>query len=472
MSLAIKQGARLRAGRYELERLLGRGGAASVWLARDTLLERPVAIKLLSEGLAADRDWLARFRREARIAARLQHPNLVSIYDFESESERPYLVMAYLPGGSLADRLDQGARPDAERLAHDILSALAHIHAAGIVHRDVKPGNVLLDRDGRACLTDFGIARPEDATSITQTGQIPGTVRYMAPELWRGEPASERSDLFACGVLLSQCMEDDAAPARLVGLVERLAAESPELRPESAQEALALLDRRGPAPVTEPTRTATTALVAPAGVPGGEPTPATAAPREATSAPPAPHPSTPRWPALAGLAAVVLAAGVALASSIGGDDEAPSGGGSATQEAGADGGEGAGSGGANSDGGGSGEASPSEPAADPYRLNDRGYALIQQGRYDEAIPLLEQAVAGLEGSGDVTYAWALYNLGHALRLAGRPEEAIPILEQRLEIPNQTGVVTAELELAREEAGLTEDGDKPSKPGKGPKEPKD
>lgn len=481
MTVAVKQGARLRAGRYELERLLGRGGAASVWLARDTLLERPVAIKLLSEGLAADQDWMTRFRREARIAARLQHPNLVSIYDFESEVERPYLVMAYLPGGTLASRLEHGGCPDTERLARDVLGALGHIHDAGIIHRDVKPANVLLDRDGRACLTDFGIARPEDATSITQTGHIPGTARYMAPELWRGEAATERSDLFSCGVLLSQCVsDDDEASGRMLGLVERLAAESPELRPESAAAALALLDRRTSGREAEPERTATTAVVAPVMADfDREPTPA-----EATEPPTPSEPSRPvhsaaaprRWPAIAGLAAVLLAATIALASSLGGDDPASDN--AATTRAGGEPDKGNQQQAAAADGSQdspSTAAPPEEPVTDPVALNDQGFELIAQGRYDEAIPILEQAVAGLEGSGDLTYAYALYNLGHALRLAGRPAEAIPILEQRLEIPNQTGTVAAELELAREEAGVSSGGgdeDKPAKPEKESKPEKD
>ena len=127
------------------------------------------------------------------------------------------------------------------QVAGDLLRALAHIHVAGVTHRDVKPGNVLFDGSGRACLTDFGVARPQDATAITQTGQIPGTAPFMAPELWRGEAANERTDLFALGVLLARCL-DDAVPASLIGLTERLSAENPDLRPASAEAALDLLE--------------------------------------------------------------------------------------------------------------------------------------------------------------------------------------------------------------------------------------
>jgi serine/threonine-protein kinase len=457
MSVVLAEGLRLRSGRYELERRLGAGAAASVWLASDTLLERPVAVKVLAEGLVEDRAWLARFRREARIAARLQHPNLVSIYDFNADVERPYLVMAYMSGGSLQDRIDAGGRPDAERLAADVLRALAHIHSAGIIHRDVKPGNVLLDRDGRACLTDFGVARPQDATSITQTGQIPGTARYMAPELWRGEQATERSDLFACGVLLSQSLGDES-PARLIGLTERLSAESPELRPESASAALAMLNAGpGPQAVAEP-----------------DPEPETEPEPDARDQWPPPPPAGPRtsgsrptrWIPVAALCLVALIAGFAFANAIGGDEDPPASEPVSEPERDV---------GARDDppppeedttppadtetADPPDEAAPpaEEPVADPIDLNDQGFALIQQGDPEGAIPVLQQAVEGLAGSDDITYAYALYNLGHALRLAGRPAEAIPILEQRLEIPNQQGTVAAELKQAQKDLKTQEKG---------------
>ena len=434
MSIRLAEGFRLRSGRYELERPLGRGAAATVWLARDTLLERQVAIKILAEGLVDDEAWLARFRREARIAAGLQHPNLVSVYDFEAEVERPYLVMAYMPGGSLEERLSNGGAPDPERLAGDLLRALEHIHAAGIVHRDVKPGNVLLARDGRACLTDFGVARPEDATSITQTGQIPGTARYMAPELWRGEPADERSDLFACGVLLAQCLPDETA-GRLAGLVERLSAEPRELRPESATEALRLLEAEGPPP---------SRLAAPV------PEEATEAMAERPAATPlaGAQPRSRRGLVVAALCVVAAIAGILLADAIGGDDS-PESEPRAERDAQPGGAAGGGDEQSPQERPVEEEATPADPV-DGATLNDQGYALIQQGRYDEAVTVLQQAVDALEGSGDITYAYALFNLGNALRLAGRPDEAIPILARRLEIPNQTEVVEAELKQAEED----------------------
>jgi serine/threonine protein kinase len=463
VTVVVAEGLRLRSGRYELERRLGAGAHATVWLARDGLLERRVAVKVLAEGLVEDRTWLARFRREARIAAGLQHPNLVSIYDFDADVERPYLVMEYMPGGSLQDRLDAGGAPDPERLAVDLLRALEHIHAAGITHRDVKPGNVLLDRDGRAALTDFGVARPQDATSITQTGQIPGTARYMAPELWRGEPASARTDLFSTGVLLAQCLGDEA-PAHLATLVERLSAESPDFRPASATEALALAE-------AQPTGALTLEHAAPEALDSTQPLPP-----DPPRAGPALRGRRSRWLPVAGLAVVAVLAGFAFANAIGGGEDEP-----ADPVADAPRDETTEEPASGRQGGDEQQRTalanesppPSEPVTDPVALNDQGFALIGQGRYDEAIPILQQAVDGLRGSGDITYAYALFNLGNALRLAGRPEEAIPVLEERLKIPNQTGTVQHELDLAREAAGV-DDGSSPSgqaKPKK-PKKPKD
>jgi serine/threonine protein kinase len=246
-----------RLGRYRLERLLGTGGMASVWCARDERLRRSVAIKVLSETLALDRDFVRRFNREAKIAAGLSHPNLVKVFDFEAGDERPYLVSEYVAGGTLAQRLEAGGRPDAERLARELLSALAHIHAAGVVHRDVKPANVLLDREGRARLTDFGIAQPGDATNLTQPGQVIGTKGYMAPEVEAGDRASARSDLYSAGVVVEEVLSRSPAPG-LVPLVRRLKAEDVWARPRSAQAALDELEGNHPREV----RTAPTAVIA------------------------------------------------------------------------------------------------------------------------------------------------------------------------------------------------------------------
>jgi eukaryotic-like serine/threonine-protein kinase len=246
-------GVSLGDGRYRLRQMLGTGGMASVWLGDDTRLRRPVAIKVLSDSLALDPGYVTRFEREALVAARLSHANLVNVFDFSAGS-RPYLVMEYVPGGTLADRLRARAREDWDpgTVFGELMSALAYVHAAGIIHRDVKPGNVLIGRDGRTRLADFGVARPSNAEPLTRTGLVVGTARYVAPEVMRGRDPDERSDLYACGVLLHECLRE-GDPRHLRVLADRLTSEQPANRPASATEVLALLDQ--PA-------TATTAVTA------------------------------------------------------------------------------------------------------------------------------------------------------------------------------------------------------------------
>ncbi|MGH2985282.1 MAG: serine/threonine-protein kinase, partial [Solirubrobacterales bacterium] len=250
-STAVADGPLLASGRrlgerYRLERPLGHGGMAAVWLATDERLDRQVAVKVLSDTLAHDDEYLDRFQREAHVAAGLQHPHLVSIYDFDA-GDRPFLVMEYIPGGDLAQRVEAGDVPDAESLARELLSALRHIHAAGVLHRDIKPQNVLIDAAGHARLTDFGIAQPRDATALTKTGHVIGTEAYLAPEVKQGAPASEQADLFALGVVLADASREGAA-AGLWELTDRLRDPDPDLRPHSAAAALATLERRkGPA---------------------------------------------------------------------------------------------------------------------------------------------------------------------------------------------------------------------------------
>ena len=419
--------------RYRVERRLGRGGMAAVWRAEDRVLERPVAIKVLSDTIASDPGFAARFRREARLAASLSHPNLIGVYDYAEGAEQPYLVMEYVAGPNLAERMRQGAAIDCERLARELLGAVAHIHAAGIVHRDIKPQNVLLDPDGNAKLIDFGIALPADATSLTQTGQVLGTARYVAPEAMRGEPAGERSDLFSCGVLLRDCL-GPASPGHLRLLADRLASPDPRGRPASAEAVVARLNRgvEEPEEATRPLRieTARTASLPTA---GGTP------PRKRNRA-------TALAAVLAGVAAVAIGVAVALGGS-GGSGAPDRGAARAAAKA----------------------PAPEEPKerepptetveAEPgasgsgSALNQQGYELIQAGRPEAAVPLLEEAVASFPaGSDDLDYAYALFNLGNALRLSGRAAEAIPILEERLRIPNQTAVVRRELEAAESEAG--------------------
>src|SRR3954447_9014895 len=224
---------------------------AAVWLGHDEVLDRPVAVKVLSDTIAGDPGFVARFRREAQTAAGLSHPNLVGVYDFSEEGERPYLVMQFVPGENLAARLERGVGVDRERLARELLDAVAHIHAAGILHRDIKPGNIVVEPDGTAKLIDFGIAQPRDATALTKTGLILGTERFAAPEVMEGKAATEQSDLYSCGVVLRAC--GGSTSPELDGLIEWLAEADPRARPSSARQALARLEREQPA-LEQPTR--------------------------------------------------------------------------------------------------------------------------------------------------------------------------------------------------------------------------
>jgi eukaryotic-like serine/threonine-protein kinase len=242
-------------GRYRLETVLGTGGMASVWKGRDERLGRTVAVKVLSETLALEPDYVERFNREAQIAAGLSHPNLVPVFDFGSDAGQTYLVSEFVDGETLAERLQAGGAIDAGRLARQLLGALHHIHEAGVIHRDVKPANILLDPDGHARLTDFGVAQPKDGARLTETGKLFGTLGYIPPEVQAGGVASEAADLFAAGVVIRESLGNAPAASDLTALVEQLTAEDPARRPPTAAAALGLLDQgRGPAtlPVTRP----------------------------------------------------------------------------------------------------------------------------------------------------------------------------------------------------------------------------
>ena len=201
----------LFADRYRLERRLGVGGMATVQLAFDTRLERYVAVKLLAEHLAEDASFVSRFRREALAAARLVHPNIVQVFDFgtDATSGRQFIVMEYVDGHSCAELLrDRG--PMAPRDAVEILTqacrGLDYAHRNGVVHRDVKPGNLMVNTDGVVKLADFGIAKAAEQSDITKVGSVLGTAAYLSPEQARGEPAGPASDLYALGVVSYQLM--------------------------------------------------------------------------------------------------------------------------------------------------------------------------------------------------------------------------------------------------------------------------
>jgi hypothetical protein len=200
---------RILDGRYQLGSLLGAGGMARVYVATDRVLERQVAVKVLSPSDAQDPVFVERFRREARAAARLSHPNIVAVFDSGSDADQPYLVMEYVPGQSLAQLLARQGRLAPRRaveLAIQVCAALAAAHAQGLVHRDIKPANVLVSPDGQVQVSDFGIVKAAAATTLTGTGTVLGTAAYLSPEQAQGGPVDARSDLYGLGCVLYELL--------------------------------------------------------------------------------------------------------------------------------------------------------------------------------------------------------------------------------------------------------------------------
>lgn len=222
--------------RYRVEHTLGTGAMGTVVLAHDLVLDRPVAVKVLADNLAAHDDFRQRFLREARLAARLCHPNIVQVFD-AGENGRPFLVMEYVEGMTVADRLGCGlgfSDDEVLALATDLSAGLAHAHAMGIVHRDVKPHNVLLGPDGVSKLTDFGIARALEDHGLTEVGTVLGTAQFMAPEQAAGTPVGPPADVFALGAVLRH-VAGDSLPPGLEPLVEAALATEPAARPSAAE---------------------------------------------------------------------------------------------------------------------------------------------------------------------------------------------------------------------------------------------
>jgi eukaryotic-like serine/threonine-protein kinase len=258
----------LAGGRYTLDRHLATGGMGTVWVSTDNALSRTVAIKILKPEYASDRAFRTRFETEARHAAGLDHPGIAKVYDFgetsDDDTPRPYLVMEYVDGQPLSVLLAP-RRPLEEARVVDLIAqtaeALQAAHDKGIVHRDVKPANLLITPDAKVKVTDFGIAKAASDTPITQTGTIIGTAHYLPPEQAEGKPATPRSDLYALGVVLYECLAGtrpfvgdnpvaiaishvretppplpDTVSPWLAALTIRMLAKNPEDRPASAGE--------------------------------------------------------------------------------------------------------------------------------------------------------------------------------------------------------------------------------------------
>jgi eukaryotic-like serine/threonine-protein kinase len=431
--------------RYQDVRHLARGGMGDVFSATDTALGRTVAIKLLAERYADNEEIRRRFKNEALAAARVSRaPHTVTIFDVGEAQERPFIVMELFEGGSLDERLRQG-RPGTEealRWLGQAAAALDAAHAAGVVHRDVKPGNLLLDDRGDVHVADFGVASAVGLDTLTMTGTVVGTAGYLSPEQARGERATPASDRYGLGVVAWELLaggrpfESETPTAEAIAHVnepvpslspeldpvfQRALAKDPGMRYSSAREFVDAL--RG---ALEP-ETATTVLAA-----------APARPRSAGL------PGWLAWVGLGLLALLLLGGGLALAGVFGGDDPpmtttivssetitqpgttvttqvtttAPV----TTETTGT-------------------TATTAPPSESGVELTDQATELLRQGRWAEAETVARQAVAALEGSGELYEAYANYNLGRALVEQGRCEEALPYLDRSEQIQGSREEIT-------------------------------
>ena len=238
--------------RYRLEEQIGSGGMSTVYRAFDPTLERWVAIKLMHRDMSEDPDQLERFRREARAVARLNHPNVVTVIDFGEDDGTPYIVLEYVEGETLKQRIRRyGRLPVAEAVAYaiEIGRALEAAHAERLVHRDVKPQNVLIDPEGRAKVTDFGIARSLETSGLTATGRVLGTTDYVAPEQALGRGVTEQSDVYSLGVVLYEMLTGEPpfkADSQVAVAMKHVKEPMPDvqrIRPEVSSALAAVLDR-------------------------------------------------------------------------------------------------------------------------------------------------------------------------------------------------------------------------------------
>ncbi|MGH2931344.1 MAG: serine/threonine-protein kinase [Gaiellaceae bacterium] len=416
--------------RYRAPELVGQGGMGEIYRAEDELLGRTVAIKVLAKRFSADEALRGRFTREALAAARLSsEPNTVTIFDVGEHEGRPFIVMEYLRGGSLEDRLrEHGAQDPGRVLAwlDEAGAALDAAHDHGVVHRDVKPGNLLLAGDGTVRVADFGVASAAGLDSLTMTGTILGTAGYLAPEQARGEPTTPATDLYALAVVAFELLtgqrpfqadnptaeaaahvhaevpaisERGDLPRELDPIFHRAMAKDPAERYSSSADFVAAL-REGLRSAG-----ATTREFVPVSAPSGNGFP---------------------LPALvgAGLLAASLI-GVGLAAALTGDDDgqpqaqtvttartetvvttAPA----TTQQ----------------------QPPPPPPTggAGARALTDQATNLMKQGRYDEALPIAQRALQQLQGTGETYEGYANYNVGRSLVELDRCDEALPYLDRR------------------------------------------
>jgi serine/threonine-protein kinase len=429
--------------RYDDPEPIGRGAMGEIYRATDTTLGRDVAIKLLDDRYARDESVRARFTREALTAARLSGTaNIVTIYDVGEWQDRPFIVMEYVSGGSLEERLRSGGVTVGQSLEwlEQAANALDAAHRNGVVHRDVKPANLLIDRNERIHVADFGIASAVGLASLTQTGTVLGTASYLSPEQAKGEPTTAASDVYSLAVVAFELLTgrrpfvgdsvaaeaaahvnaevpsirevEPSLPAELDPVFARALAKEPARRYTSAADFVAAL-RAALEHAAGPTR-----IVAPARPAGPE-----AAPRRPGAL----------VPALALLVLALVGAGIAYALTRGGSSAAPepvriettvqtvtdqaqtvvstvvtTAAAPPTTAP---------------------QSTAPSAGGDPVSENDRAYALMNEGRYDDALPLLQDAQQQLDGQGNLAEAYTDYNLGFTLTQLGRCDEALPYLER-------------------------------------------
>jgi serine/threonine-protein kinase len=438
-----------------------------VYRATDSVLSRTVAVKLLSERYATQDDARARFRREATAAARLSStPNVVTVFDVAEHRGRPLIVMEYLEGGSVHERIREGGRVPREqalRWLEQAADALDRAHANGVVHRDVKPANLLLDREGNVHVSDFGIASTTGDDTLTAPGTVLGTAGYLSPEQARGEPATAASDRYALGVVAFELLTgrrpysgdtptteafahihadvpsavalDPTLPARIDDVFRRALAKDPSERPEHARE------------LVDELRAALAANQAP--------TPTFVLPAVPTRVVHRSHrrPSA----ALAAIAAtLVLAGGFVVAALVAARDggspqaarEPQSRGTTSTAERTT-----------------TTETTTTDEDVDGVALNVEGFELMQAGEYAAALPLLRAAVVDLNGSGLIDEAYASYNLAFSRFATGRCDGVVALLDRSERIQGEREEID-DLRQQWEERCASSGGEGGGKPGKG------
>lgn len=440
--MAVRQG--LLPDRYTGPQPVGRGGMGEIYRATDSVLGRAVAIKLLDERFARDGNVRARFTREALAAARLSgSPSIVTIYDVGEWNGHPFIVMEYLGGGSLEQRLREGAVPTAQALEwlDQAAHALDAAHREGVVHRDVKPGNLLLDRHGRVHVADFGIASAAGLASLTQTGTVLGTAGYLSPEQARGERATPASDLYALAIVAFELLtgrrpfDGESMAAEAAAHVAHAVPSVWEVDPHAPDELDPVFARALAKDPAGRYPTATDLVAALRGALSGAATPTRIV-----------YGSRRRrrlLPFFLAASLAVIGVGVAYAITHGGSGAGNPPARQAVRSTAAK----------------PTTAAVVAKASDPHVLNERGYGLMQQRQWAQALPLLERAVRELQGhTSDVVDGWANYNLGVTLLALGRCADAVGPLQAAQQLEPDRHEVDVALRFAERCSGGDDGGD--------------